>query len=175
MNFYPNSVSGGFCFAAGTLVHTKEGLRPIETIRVGDWVLSRPEDGSGAVEYKRVTQTFRSENKDVGIVEVISEIKDDYYLIATPSHLFWVKGKGWVRTDHLNGTYYDETSRVESFNGDTPMVYAAPLFKTTEPKIGWYKNIGYTEKGSNVDMTHGVSDDTNLVAEGSGQLHTQTS
>ena len=32
------------CFAAGTLVHTKEGLKPIEDICVGDWVLSYPED-----------------------------------------------------------------------------------------------------------------------------------
>lgn len=29
---------------AGTLVHTKEGLKPIEQLKVGDWVLSRPEN-----------------------------------------------------------------------------------------------------------------------------------
>lgn len=27
------------CFVAGTLVHTKEGLKPIEQIQVGDWAL----------------------------------------------------------------------------------------------------------------------------------------
>ena len=31
------------CFVAGTLVHTKDGLKPIEQIKIGDWVLSRPE------------------------------------------------------------------------------------------------------------------------------------
>ena len=46
------------CFAKGTLVHTKEGLVPIEKLKVGDWVLSKPEDGTGEVAYKRVTQTF---------------------------------------------------------------------------------------------------------------------
>ena len=29
-------------FAAGTLVHTKESLVPIEKIKVGDWVLTEP-------------------------------------------------------------------------------------------------------------------------------------
>ena len=35
------------CFAAGTLVHTINGLVPIEQIKVGDLVLSKPEDGGG--------------------------------------------------------------------------------------------------------------------------------
>lgn len=35
------------CFIAGTLVHTKDGLKPIEQIKVGDWVLSRPENPEG--------------------------------------------------------------------------------------------------------------------------------
>ena len=37
----------GACFVAGTLVHTKEGLVPIEQLKIGDWVLSKPENGEG--------------------------------------------------------------------------------------------------------------------------------
>jgi hypothetical protein len=33
----------GDCFAAGTLVHIKEGRRPIEEIRVEDWIMSQSE------------------------------------------------------------------------------------------------------------------------------------
>ena len=43
------------CFIGGTLVYIREDLRPIEDIKVGDYVLSRPEDGSGETRYKRVT------------------------------------------------------------------------------------------------------------------------
>jgi hypothetical protein len=45
-------------FVAGTLIHTKEGLRPIEDIQVGDWVFCRPEEGKGEPEYRQVVNTF---------------------------------------------------------------------------------------------------------------------
>lgn len=40
---YPEMVGG--CFIAGTPVHTDKGLVPIEQIKVGDLVLSQPEQG----------------------------------------------------------------------------------------------------------------------------------
>ena len=52
-------------FAAGTLVHTKESLVPIEKIKVGDWVLSKHESGEGERDYKRVTRTFTHEDRQV--------------------------------------------------------------------------------------------------------------
>jgi hypothetical protein len=53
------------CFAAGTLVHTQTGLVPIEQIKVGDMVLSKPESGEGEQAYKRVTRTFAHEPQTV--------------------------------------------------------------------------------------------------------------
>ena len=53
-------------FVAGTLVHTDKGLIPIQDIKVGDMVLSRPEWGgnNASTEYKRVSRAFLS-GKDV--------------------------------------------------------------------------------------------------------------
>ncbi len=51
-------------FAAGTLVHTKEGLKRIEEIQVGDWVLSQPES-SGKRAYKQVVRTTCTEDTPV--------------------------------------------------------------------------------------------------------------
>ena len=59
-------------FVAGTLVHTDKGLVPIQDIKVGDLVLSKPvlskpEDGSGDIEYKPVVKTFVHEDKEMWI------------------------------------------------------------------------------------------------------------
>ena len=42
---------------AGTLVTTKEGLKPIEEVKIGEYVLSRSEE-SGETSYKKVTDTL---------------------------------------------------------------------------------------------------------------------
>ena len=54
----------GACFAAGTLVHTRDGLKPIEQIQVGDYVLSKPEN-DGELACKRVLQTFHHPKKSL--------------------------------------------------------------------------------------------------------------
>ena len=85
----------GGCFAAGTLVHTKDGLKPIEQIQVGDWVLSKPESGEGEQAYKRVVNTFSFEDRVVRRV-TYSVMRNGSWeherLIATDNHPFWVSG-----------------------------------------------------------------------------------
>lgn len=58
------AVSGTCCFVAGTLVETKDGLRAIETIQIGDLVLSRDET-TGETEFKPVTELIRRHNRIV--------------------------------------------------------------------------------------------------------------
>ena len=85
----PQAVS----FVAGTLVHTKEGLRPIEEINVGDYVLSKPENG-GELAYKRVTKSFVRENSELFGMEFAVDIGNGYEnqvsLVTTAEHPFWV-------------------------------------------------------------------------------------
>ncbi|WP_273431622.1 polymorphic toxin-type HINT domain-containing protein [Chitinibacter tainanensis] len=52
-------------FVMGTLVHTKDGLRAIESLQVGDWVLAKDESGQGDTAYKRVLKTLRFEDKEI--------------------------------------------------------------------------------------------------------------
>ena len=90
-------------FVAGTLVHTDKGLVPIEQIKVGDRVLSKPESGEGELAYKPVVNTFEFEDKEVWFVEVstvFSQSREDMMsgkvkfsqdtFIVTPNNQFWI-------------------------------------------------------------------------------------
>ena len=115
------------CFVAGTLVHTKEGLRPIQEINVGDYVLSRPEDGNGETAYKRVVNTFEFANKEAWFVSwydpaLTSLLKlktvlgrqqyvdahGQSFAVTTSNHPFWV-----VESDEELVSGYEEEFRID--------------------------------------------------------------
>ena len=99
------------CFAAGTLVHTKEGLKPIEEICVGDWVLSYPDDQvpplrlreEAEYAYRQVVQTFVYDDKPVCEVSVINFGRNsEEFFKVTPDHPFCIKNEGWLPAGTLN-------------------------------------------------------------------------
>ncbi len=89
------------CFAAGTLVETERGLRPIETIQVGDRVLSRKDDATGETEYKEVTELFITPDKEIGDLVLTPEQGSAETLKVTAEHPFFVRGRGWVDASEL--------------------------------------------------------------------------
>ena len=83
------------CFVAGTLVETKDGHIPIETVQVGDYVYAEnPETGEKAL--KRVVQTFVNQAEELVHVNVNGE-----QITTTPGHPFYVQNKGWIGADRL--------------------------------------------------------------------------
>lgn len=118
-------------FVAGTLVHTDKGLVPIQNIKIGDLILSKPalskpEGGVGDIEYKPVLSTFKSlEKKKVFKVEYFNETADargeegTNYVLCTSNHPFWVtrnpedlEGE-WLSAERLPPGY------LTSAHGDT--------------------------------------------------------
>ena len=79
----PDRFRGKQCFVAGTQVITESGPRPIESISVGDRVLTR--DG-----YHRVVDTGSSESV-VGVVG----FSDGTTLVGTHDHPVWSEGEWW--------------------------------------------------------------------------------
>jgi hypothetical protein len=78
---------GKTCFVAGTPVHTKEGLKPIEEIKVGDEVLSYDQQ-TKRTEYKPVTQTYIKQATSLVAVTVAGETAP---IVATPEHPFLIR------------------------------------------------------------------------------------
>jgi hypothetical protein len=84
-------------FVAGILVHTPEGPVPIERIRAGDWVLSRPGSGKGEISRKRVVNTYELESREVWyaayqVIEDSQTLSIEGCVVVAGSHPFWVKG-----------------------------------------------------------------------------------
>ncbi|RHX84748.1 TIGR04388 family protein [Leptospira stimsonii] len=84
------------CFVAGTLVHTKRGLVPIETIQVGDEVLSYNESGE-TTEYNRVLKTYIREAESIYRLTY----ENGRVIETTASHPFQIANKGWVEVKDL--------------------------------------------------------------------------
>ncbi len=148
-------------FVAGTLVHTDKGLVPIEQIKVGDMVLSKPENGEGELAYKPVVNTFVHEDKEIWLAKFTSLncYTDEQFdsgevpyrsdvIVGTPNHPFWVVGEinhyedmaliiypkpYWARSDQLQ-----PYSVVLHADGFLASVYAVqPVFAMSNPNRGF--------------------------------------
>ena len=78
------------CFAAGTPLLTPDGAKPIEQFKVGDLLLSAPEDDpDGPVTARRVEEVFQR------IGRVVELCVGGQTIRTTHEHPFYVEGKGW--------------------------------------------------------------------------------
>lgn len=135
------------CFGAGTLIHTKNGLVPIEEISVGDLVLSQSEN-KGPLSYKPVTNTFVYYNVDVHLIEFTSRVEFDRamslrtmlspeatnWIVVTGSHPFFVKDRGWVEARNLGSA-----SEIELSDGNYALsTFNAPIYYSgRSPQTGF--------------------------------------
>jgi hypothetical protein len=84
------------CFAAGTLLLTEHGWRPVELIGPGERVWSRPEgDPTGEAGWREV------EGRLVRTGRVLHLHAGGLVVRTTPEHPFWVDGAGWVEAGAL--------------------------------------------------------------------------
>lgn len=146
---FDEGCKGASGFVAGTLVHTDKGLVPIEQIKVGDLVLSRPEDGGDSfpTEYKRVTKIFKSaDKKDIFSLKFVSEHSNDEtgsieYLFSTNNLLYWKQNLGWENAEHLC-----MGDQLTDLNGDIIYVYDDVLPVLLFPILN---GIGFTKYSEN--------------------------
>ena len=159
-----------FCFAGGTLIHTKNGLKPIESIQIGDWVLSQPES-TGERAYKRVVRTTSINDKAVLRLRYYSlreEVDVEHVLIVTGNHPFYVAGHnkekfdsddwddlpkrvGWRRADLLV-----PWELLELASGEMVRVSSIdPIWCTRKEGVGWIDLSRDSEVGNLIDLREG--------------------
>ncbi len=83
------------CFAAGTLVHSLDGARPIESIQVGDLVLSQ-NTTNGELSFEPVVAMHLNKPN-----RTLKLAVDDEPIVATGIHRFWKVGAGWTMAREL--------------------------------------------------------------------------
>ncbi len=100
-----NCSCGPRCFVAGTLISTKNGLTPIEEIKLGDLVASRDENNpNGAIEWKPVTELFYNDDDRITyLVTLRDESGNTDVYEVTDNHPFYVESRGWVDVGYLEG------------------------------------------------------------------------
>ncbi len=116
-------VTGSECFVAGTLIHTKDGLRPIEQLRVGEFVFSRDEH-TLEPGLRPIVGTKSTPAQPVHRIVVRGEIGEEH-LVTTSDHPFWVLNKeggaGWIRAADLS----PEAVLFDVNGAEVKVVYAA--------------------------------------------------
>ena len=105
----------GDCLAAGTLVWTWQGKQAIETIQIGDMVLSQDPD-TGELTYKAVVRTTV---RPVG--ETVKVHYGQHHLETSGGHLFWVSGDGWIKSRQLKSGM-----QLHTMNGVVPVQFLEP-------------------------------------------------
>jgi len=91
----PSSSQSSACFAAGTSVQTVQGPRAIESIQIGDRVLSQ-NTSTGILEFQPVVAVHRNKPAATLRVSVGGET-----IVATGIHRFWKANKGWTMAREL--------------------------------------------------------------------------
>jgi len=88
------------CFAAGTMVQTPSGPRAIESIEIGELVLSK-DAASGKVAPRRVLHRYVTPDTEVMQLELRAAEDEPERITVTPAHPFWVVAKGRVAANAL--------------------------------------------------------------------------
>jgi hypothetical protein len=95
INFQYQPPPHGACFSAGTLVRTIGGSQAIETLQVGDRVLSQ-NTSTGALSFQPVVAIHHNQPSTTMRLLLGGET-----IIATGIHRFWKAGTGWTMARDL--------------------------------------------------------------------------
>ena len=125
----PQPVRTRSCFVAGTPVWTQAGPVRIETIKIGDLVLSQNIQ-TGQLDYRPVTDTTVRPASPTVELSVGKEA-----ILATRGHRFWITGQGWRMAKFLKAG--DQLFTVTG-STDLQNVKEGPEFEAYNLEVGQF-------------------------------------
>ena len=87
--------SASSCFGAGTMVRTLTGSEPIESLKLGDQVLTQSTK-TGALAYKPILAVHHNPPSKTYQIKL-----GDETIVSSHFHRFWKAGSGWVMARDL--------------------------------------------------------------------------
>jgi len=145
-------------FAAGTLIHTRNGAMPIEEVQEGDWVLSSLEP-SGEQEFKQVVRTISVAESNVcllsyyerdpdGQVGLLVVARDQRFFVRTAGPDSELPEAGWVPAQDLDFDY-----QIVLANGHSALVWGSWELRNTETEgVSWVNHGATPDVGTLVDL-----------------------
>ncbi|PCK33200.1 hypothetical protein CEX98_03110 [Pseudoalteromonas piscicida] len=107
---------GGCSFSPDTLILTKEGLKPIVEVKVGDLVLAKSDDKTGGEQWREVTDTFRDWHEQTIELTVADKNGTVETIVTTAEHPFYVEKSGWLPASDLVEGYSISGANGNSIN-----------------------------------------------------------
>jgi hypothetical protein len=101
LQFSENLATDCLCFADGTPIQTKDGIKKIEDVREGDLIASRDPD-TGETAWKPVLHVIRNDKHDILRLSYTDQTGKSEILGVTPDHRFMLEGKRWVQTADIH-------------------------------------------------------------------------
>ena len=155
-------------------MHTRDGLKPIEDVAAGDWVLSQP-DATGERGYKRVVRTSRHEDRPICRVRFSAKHGEQWVeqeVLATPDHPIGVTG--YHNDGRFSDEYWDELEKpigwrpAESLESHQLVPLASGetmgasrtrrIWRTRRPGEGWIEINSDSTTGYRVQVGGGRAD-----------------
>ncbi len=87
--------AGTACFLPGTQIYTKDGMRNIEDIKIGDMVYTINLDNN-AKELQKVIDVLKNKTDETYELTINNQL-----VKTTPRHQFYIVDKGWIRAYDL--------------------------------------------------------------------------
>lgn len=136
-------------FVAGTLVHTPDGLRPIETLRPGDLVLS-PAGPDAPESIAPITRVACTEEEIVLVHYFMHGDVEPRSLVAGRLQLWSQSDVDWLEHDR-----FEPGQDMEARDGQQACVYCIHRILATEiPDVGWAEQPN-SDHGIAVDLRGG--------------------